>query len=93
MKPSEDIKPISFVKAHAAELLQELSQRPRTLVITQKGEAKAILQDVQSYERTQESLQMLKLIALGNAESEEGLAVPVEEGFADLKRRIEARRS
>jgi len=75
------IKPISYLKAHSAELIRELGDGAPPLVITQNGEAKAVLQDVGSYEATQESLALLKLLALGRDEmaaeqmrSVEGLA-------------------
>ena len=75
------IKPISYLKAHSADLIRELGDGAPPLVITQNGEAKAVLQDVGSYEATQESLALLKLLALGQDEmaaeqtrSVEGLA-------------------
>lgn len=75
------IKPISYLKAHSADLIRELGDGAPPLVITQNGEAKAVLQDVGSYEATQESLALLKLLALGRDEmaaeqtrSAEGLA-------------------
>ncbi|MDT8448081.1 MAG: type II toxin-antitoxin system Phd/YefM family antitoxin [bacterium] len=86
MKLSEDIRPISYVKAHAAELLKDLIEHPRTLVITQKGEAKAVLQDVASYERTQASLALLRRLAEGQKELEAGNHRPADEVFSDLRR-------
>lgn len=86
MKLSEDVKPISYVKAHAAELLKDLTERPRTLVITQKGEAKAVLQDVASYERTQESLALLRRLAEGQQELKSGAHRPSDKVLADLRR-------
>lgn len=75
------IKPISYLKAHSADLIRELGDGAPPLIITQNGEAKAVLQDVGSYEATQESLALLKLLALGRDEmaaeqmrSVEGLA-------------------
>src|SRR3546814_18843170 len=62
------IKPISYLKAHSADLIRELGDGAPPLVITQNGEAKAVLQDVGSYEATQESLALLKLLALGRDE-------------------------
>ncbi len=56
MRYSAQVKPISFLKAHAAEVLQRLAEDREALVITQNGEAKAVLQDVASYEETQETL-------------------------------------
>ena len=66
MRYSTQIKPISYLKANAAEVLQELAATREPLVITQNGEAKAVIQDVASYEETQETLALLKILALGN---------------------------
>jgi len=88
MKPSESIKPISFLKAHAAELIREISQSQQTLIITQNGRAKAILQDVHAYEQTQASLAMLKILALSAKNLKAGKLKPVHKAFADVEKRI-----
>jgi len=72
VKFSSQIKPISYLKAHAAEVVRELTEQREPLVITQNGEAKVVIQDVKSYEETQEALALLKLLALGNRQIEEG---------------------
>ena len=81
MRLSTHVRPISYLKANAAEVLADIADTRQPLVITQNGEAKAVLQDVGSYEATQESLALLKLLALGRDEiaaeqtrSVEGLA-------------------
>ena len=66
MKLSRQIKPISYLKSNAAEVLTQLEQNREALVITQNGEAKAVLQDVKSYEQTQQTMALLKMLALGN---------------------------
>ncbi len=88
MKPSEAVKPISYLKAHASEVIRQLSREQKTLVITQNGEAKAILQDVHTYEQTQESLAMLKLLAQSNQSLKKGRVKPLKKSFQDLKKRI-----
>ncbi len=65
MRLSGQVKPISQLKADAAAILAQLAERGDPVVITQNGEAKAVLQDLASYEATQETLAMLKLLALG----------------------------
>jgi prevent-host-death family protein len=72
MKPSSQIKPISYLKAHTAEVIRELDEQREALIITQNGEAKAVMQDVQSYEQTQETLALLKILALGTRQIESG---------------------
>ena len=72
MRYSTQIKPISYLKANAAQVLQELAEQRQPLVITQNGEAKAVIQDVASYEQTQETLALLKILALGNQQVAQG---------------------
>ena len=72
MRFSSQVKSVSYLKANAAEVLLELAEQRRPLLITQNGEAKAILQDVASFEETQETLALLKILALGNREIEAG---------------------
>jgi prevent-host-death family protein len=75
MKYSTQIKPISYLKANAAGIIRQLAEQRKPLVITQNGEAKAVLQDVVSYEETQETMALLKILALGNRQIEEGRVV------------------
>jgi prevent-host-death family protein len=90
MKPSR-VRPISYVKANAAELIRELAEQREPLVITQNGEARAVMQDVASYEQTQETLALLKILALGNRQIAEGTAVPAQEAFRRLRAKTSRR--
>ena len=83
------IKPISYLKANAAEVLTQLAEQREPMVITQNGEAKAVLQDVASFEETQETLALLKILALGNQDVVAGKAKPV----ADVVARLRAKRA
>ena len=85
MRHSSRIKPISYLKANAAEVLRRLAQDRQPLVITRNGEAKAVLQDVRSLEETQETLALLKLLAIGNRDVEQGRVKPVTEVMARLR--------
>lgn len=76
MKLSTQVKPISYIKAHAAEIVRNLGQTKETLIITQNGEAKAVIQDIGSYEETQETLALLKILALGARQIEEAKVEP-----------------
>lgn len=76
MKLTNQIKPISYLKAHAADVVRDLSDQRQPLIITQNGEAKMVLQDIESYEETQETLALLKILALGNRQVEEGEVTP-----------------
>ena len=72
MKLSESVKPISYIKSHASEVVREVVESHGTIVITLNGEAKAVLQDIREYEKTQESLAMLKILAQSRNSLEEG---------------------
>jgi prevent-host-death family protein len=76
MKLSTQIKPISYLKAHAAEIVRNMSEQREPLVITQNGEAKVVLQDIESYEQSQETMALLKILALGNRQIEVGKLEP-----------------
>lgn len=88
----DSVKPISYVKAHAADILREVAETRTPIIITQNGEAKAVLQDIASYEEIQESLALLKILALSRKDVEEGRVEPVEKVFADLREEIRQRR-
>ncbi len=91
MKLSSQIKPISYLKAHAAEILRKLGEQREPLVITQNGEAKVVLQDIESYEQTQETMALLKMLALGMRQIEEGKLLPAEDVIKRLREGQEAR--
>lgn len=89
MKLSDSVKPISYFKAHASEILKDVSAKQKTMVITQNGEAKAILQDVRVYEQTQESLALLKILSMSKKNMEKGKIKPIENSFNDIRRRMQ----
>ena len=89
MKFSHQIKPISYLKARAAEVIRDLEACREPLVITQNGEAKAVIQDIASYEQTQETLALLRILALGNRQIDEGKVEPA----TDVLRRLRKRRA
>ena len=72
MKLSSQIKPISYLKAHAAEIVRYMGEMREPLIITQNGEAKVVIQDIESYEQTRETMALLKILAMGNRQIEEG---------------------
>ena len=89
MRYSSQVKPISYLKANAAEVLTHLAEQREPMVITQNGEAKAVLLDVASFEETQETLALLKILALGNQDVAAGKVKPV----ADVVARLRAKRA
>jgi len=84
---SSKVRPISYIKANAAEVLKELTENREPMVITQNGEARAVIQDVASFEETQETLALLKILALGSREVESGRFKPLGEVVARLRGR------
>ena len=89
MKLSSQIKPISYLKAHAAEIVRNLGEQREALVITQNGEAKVVIQDIESYEQTQETMALLKILALGMRQIEEGKVLSAEDAIKRLRARRE----
>lgn len=87
MKLSSRIKPISYLKAHAEEIVRSLGDRGEPLIITQNGEAKAVIQDIDSYEKMQETVALLKMLALGNSQIEAGRVQPATDAIARLRER------
>lgn len=88
MKYSIQIKPISYLKAHAADVVRELAEQRQPMVITQNGEAKVVIQDVKSYEDTQETLALLKILALGSRQVESGKVQAAGDVVARLRKRL-----
>ncbi|KAA1183808.1 type II toxin-antitoxin system Phd/YefM family antitoxin [Rhizobium tropici] len=88
MKFSEQVKPISYLKAHAPEVIRQLGDDRNPVVITLYGKAKAVLQDVTQYEETQETLALLKVLALTNKQVENGKVRTAKETFARLRARL-----
>ena len=88
MTLSSQIKPISYLKAHAAEIVRTFGDRRKPLIITQNGEAKVVMLDIDSYEQTQETVALLKILALGNRQIEAGRV----QSAADVITRLRGRR-
>ena len=89
MKLATRVKPISYLKAHAPEIVHGLAAGDEPLVVTVHGEAKAVLQDVASFERTQETLALLKILALSEQDYAAGRMEPMAAAFADIRRQAE----
>ena len=87
MKLSTQVKPVSFLKAHASEIVRTLGDRGEPLVITQNGEAKVVLQDIDSFETTQDTMALLKILALGIRQIEAGQVESGADAIARLRER------
>jgi len=88
MKLSESVKPISYLKAHASEIIRDLSEGQKTIVITHNGEAKAVLQDLSSYEQMKDTLAMLKMLAQSTKSRVEGRYKPAGRAFGDIRKKL-----
>lgn len=72
MELRQNIKPITYLKTNASHLITKLQETHHPIVITQNGKPKAVLQDIESYERIQKALLMLKLIVQGESDISRG---------------------
>ena len=88
MKYSDQIKPISYLKANAAKVVEGLAETGEPLVITQNGEPKGVLLDVTSYQELRDAVLLLKLAAQGEADVQAGRTVPQSEVFQSLRDRL-----
>jgi prevent-host-death family protein len=87
MKLSRAVKPISYVKTHASEIIRDLDESGGPVVITLNGEAKAVIQGIKEYEELQESLTLLKILAQSKKSLEEGRYKPAAKAFKDLRKK------
>ena len=87
MALSSQIKPISYLKAHAADVIRELGKKHQPLIITQNGEAKVVMQDIHSYEQQQETMALLKILALGNHQIETGKTQTASDAIQAIRER------
>ena len=90
MKLSERIKPISYLKANAAEVIAKLAEHQQPMIITVNGEAKAVLQDIDSYEEMQEAIAMLKALLATDQKVRAGDVLSVDEAFGSVRAKAAA---
>jgi prevent-host-death family protein len=90
MRYSTQIKPISYVKSHAAELFDRIADEREPIIITQNGEARAVLMDIRSYEESQETMALLRILAIGKKQAEAGETRPAQEVIEEIRSRLSA---
>jgi prevent-host-death family protein len=90
MKLSTAVRPISYLKAHASELIRNITTTRQTLVVTHNGEAKVVVQDIRSFERMQETLALLKILTRSKQKITRGKAKSLDDTFTSLDKRISA---
>ena len=88
MQLSETIKPISFLKSKTADVINSVNENRQPIIITQNGEAKAVIQDIKSYESLRNSISLLKLIIQGEEDIQNGNVIPQDEMFDNLEKKL-----
>ncbi len=88
MQLSQDIKPISYLKAQTADVIKSVNENRRSIYITQNGEAKAVVQDIKSYENLQNTLNLLKLIIQSENDIDSGKVTKQDEMFDSLEEKL-----
>ena len=86
MKISSDIKPVSYLKSHVADILKHINETHRPVVITQNGEPKAVLQDPDSYDNMRNAIGLLKLISQGEEDIKQGKMKSQEKVFKNIEK-------
>ncbi|MDP8257310.1 MAG: type II toxin-antitoxin system Phd/YefM family antitoxin [Candidatus Alcyoniella australis] len=89
MNLKDDVRPITYLKNNTAELVRDVSQDGRTVLITQNGEAKVVVMDVDTYSRWRNALALMKMISQGEADVDAGRVLTQDEAFARAERTIE----
>lgn len=91
MKLENDIQPVTYLKSHAADLLQQVNETRRPVVITQNGHARAVLQDPRSFEEMRATITLLKLMVQGEDDLRSGRVFEQEEVFTGVEAQLAAR--
>jgi prevent-host-death family protein len=92
MQLEKSIQPISYLKSHAATLVTELTRDGEPLIVTQNGRARLVVQDIASFERTQETMALLRLLAMGQRQVDDGRTAPVDAAFAGIRQRLRSKK-
>jgi len=90
MKISADIKPVSFLKSKAADMLKQVNETHRPIIITQNGEPRAVLQDPESYENMRNAIGLMKLISLGEEDILKGKSRMQDQVFSDIEKLVDS---
>ena len=91
MKITQDIKPVTYLKSRAADILKQINETHRPVIITQNGEPKAILQDPKSYEDMHNAIGILKLVSQGESDIRNGKVKAQGKVFEDIEKSLEAK--
>ena len=89
MKISTDIKPVTYLKSRAKDMLEQVNETHRPIIITQNGEPRAVLQDTESYENMRNAIGILKLISLGEEDIRKGQSKSQDDVFSDMEKLVD----
>ena len=84
----DNVKPISYIKSNAAAMLRYVNERKNPMIITQNGEAKAVVMDIESYQKNEDAFAMLGILKLAEDDIAKGLEYPVDEVFEEIRKEI-----
>jgi prevent-host-death family protein len=88
MRLKEDIKPLTYLESRAGDVLKQVSESRRPLVITEEGEARAVILDVESYQALRDAVLLLQIAAPGEADFKAGRVLSQDEAFARIRSRL-----
>ncbi|MFH1258456.1 MAG: type II toxin-antitoxin system Phd/YefM family antitoxin [Elusimicrobiota bacterium] len=91
LKLKDDIKPISYLKSHTVDILKRISERHNSIVITQSGEAKAVLIDIESYQKIMNALGIMRLIAIGEKDVEKGRVIESQKAIDSIRKKMKTK--
>ncbi len=89
MNITNDIKPVTYLKSRAADLLKQINETHRPVIITQNGEPRAVLQDPQSYENMRNAIGILKLISQGETDIRDGKTMTQDDVFGNIDKMLQ----
>ena len=92
MNTKEDIRPVTYLKTRAADLLEQINTTHRPVIITQNGEARGILQDPESYDRMRTAIGLLKLVAQGEEDVRAGRVVDQDALFSRIEAGLKSKK-
>lgn len=84
----ENVKPVSYIKTNAAEMMKYVSERKNPIIITQDGEAKAVLMDIETYQNTEDAFALMNIIKIAEKDIEDGRVKRADDAFKELKKKI-----
>lgn len=91
MRIQEDIHPVTYLKMRAADVLDQINQTHRPMIITQNGEPRAVIQDAGSYERMKSAIGLLKLLAQGETDIRKGNVIEQNRLFSAIEVKLKKR--